>query len=74
MVAPLLAAVVEYLTRGRGSANVLAQEMKASSTGAHLGEWMLEHEDGLKNPYQSALDNSGMHPTQPSPPYDLHLV
>lgn len=48
LVALLLAAIVEYLTRGRGNANMLAQEMKASSKGAHLGEWMLKQEDGLK--------------------------
>jgi hypothetical protein len=44
----LLGAIVEYLTRGRGNANVLAQEMRASSKGARLGEWMLKHEEALK--------------------------
>ncbi len=44
----LLGAIVSYLTRGRGDARVLAQEMAASSKGARLGQWMLKHEEGLK--------------------------
>lgn len=48
VVVLLLGAIVEYITRGRGNANVLAQEMRASSKGARLGEWMLKHEDALK--------------------------
>ncbi|WP_240325775.1 DUF6861 domain-containing protein [Pseudomonas syringae] len=44
----LLGAVVEYLTRGRGNAGLLAQEMRASPKGERLAQWMLEHEDALK--------------------------
>ncbi|MBH3381508.1 DUF6861 domain-containing protein [Pseudomonas asiatica] len=44
----LLGAIVSYLTRGRGDARVLAQEMAASRKGARLGQWMLKHEEGLK--------------------------
>ncbi|MBA6109019.1 hypothetical protein H4C48_01445 [Pseudomonas asiatica] len=44
----LLGAIVSYLTRGRGDARVLAQEMTASRKGARLGQWMLKHEEGLK--------------------------
>ncbi|MCI0912451.1 DUF6861 domain-containing protein [Pseudomonas putida] len=49
VVVLLLGAMVSYLTRGRGDARVLAQEMAASSKGARLGQWMLKHEEGLKN-------------------------
>ncbi|WP_060507886.1 DUF6861 domain-containing protein [Pseudomonas sp. NBRC 111124] len=48
VVVLLLGAIVTYLTRGRGDARVLAQEMAASSKGARLGQWMLKHEEGLK--------------------------
>jgi len=48
VVVLLLGAIVSYLTRGRGDARVLAQEMAASSKGARLGQWMLKHEEGLK--------------------------
>ncbi|SDJ01340.1 DUF6861 domain-containing protein [Pseudomonas abietaniphila] len=44
----LLGAIVEYLTRGRGNAGRLAQEMRASPKGARIGQWMVEHEDALK--------------------------
>ncbi len=44
----LLGAMVEYLTRGRGDARLLAQEMRASPRGQRLGQWMLKHEDALK--------------------------
>ena len=44
----LLGAIVSYLTRGRGDARVLAQEMAASRKGARLGQWMLKHEETLK--------------------------
>ncbi|WP_236476648.1 DUF6861 domain-containing protein, partial [Pseudomonas syringae] len=44
----LLGAMVEYLTRGRGDARLLAQEMRASPRGERLGQWMLKHEDALK--------------------------
>ena len=48
VVVLLLGAIVSYLTRGRGDARVLAQEIAASSKGARLGQWMLKHEEGLK--------------------------
>ncbi|MFJ3368314.1 DUF6861 domain-containing protein [Pseudomonas sp. NPDC086251] len=48
VVVLLLGAIVAYITRGRGNANVLAQEMRASSKGARVGEWMLRHEEALK--------------------------
>jgi len=48
VVVLLLGAMVSYLTRGRGDARVLAQEMAASDKGARLGQWMLKHEEGLK--------------------------
>ncbi|VVQ20234.1 hypothetical protein PS914_06441 [Pseudomonas fluorescens] len=44
----LLGAIVEYLMRGRGNAHVLASQMRASSKGARLGQWMLKHEEALK--------------------------
>ena len=44
----LLGAIVAYLTRGRGNAQVLASEMQASAKGARLGQWMLKHEEALK--------------------------
>lgn len=44
----LLGAIVEYLTRGRGHAGRLAQEMRASPKGGRIGQWMLEHEEALK--------------------------
>ncbi|EMR44966.1 DUF6861 domain-containing protein [Pseudomonas putida] len=48
VVVLLLGAIVSYLTRGRGDARVLAQEMAASRKGARLRQWMLQHEEGLK--------------------------
>jgi len=44
----LLGAVVEYLTRGRGNMALLAGQMRASSKGARLAQWMVKHEEGLK--------------------------
>jgi hypothetical protein len=44
----LLGAIVEYLTRGRGDAGRLAQEMRASPKGARIGQWMIQHEAALK--------------------------
>ncbi|WP_057430102.1 DUF6861 domain-containing protein [Pseudomonas syringae] len=44
----LLGAMVQYITRGRGNARALANEMRASAKGERLGQWMLEHEDELK--------------------------
>ncbi|MCR8718687.1 polymorphic toxin type 15 domain-containing protein [Pseudomonas syringae] len=68
----LLGAIVAYLTRGRGNASVLASEMQASSKGAKLGQWMLEHEEALRRhpdlqnagPRRGALDK----PESPPPP------
>ncbi|MFJ2982589.1 MULTISPECIES: DUF6861 domain-containing protein [unclassified Pseudomonas] len=48
VVVLLLGAIVDYLTRGRGNAHVLAQEMRTSPKGPRIGEWMLKHEDALK--------------------------
>ncbi|MFV3339421.1 DUF6861 domain-containing protein [Pseudomonas sp. NY15349] len=48
VVVLLLGAIVSYLTRGRGDARMLAQEMAASRKGVRLGQWMLKHEEGLK--------------------------
>ncbi|KTC57489.1 DUF6861 domain-containing protein [Pseudomonas savastanoi] len=69
----LLGAIVAYLTRGRGNASVLANEMQASKKGAKLGQWMLQHEDALTRhpdlqnagPRKSALDKQE---TPPPPP------
>ncbi|RMN59557.1 DUF6861 domain-containing protein [Pseudomonas savastanoi] len=44
----LLSAIVAYLTRGRGSVSVLATEMRGSERGAKLGQWMIRHEEDLK--------------------------
>ncbi|QVI71143.1 DUF6861 domain-containing protein [Pseudomonas syringae] len=44
----LLSAIVAYLTRGRGNARMLASEMRGSQRGAKLGQWMLKHEEDLK--------------------------
>ncbi|WP_024679772.1 ParB/RepB/Spo0J family partition protein [Pseudomonas syringae] len=60
----LLGAIVQYITRGRGNARALANEMRASAKGERLGQWMLEHEDELKKrpdlqrpePRRGALD------------------
>ncbi|MEX6677794.1 toxin glutamine deamidase domain-containing protein [Pseudomonas sp. W2Oct36] len=49
VVVLLLGAIVEYLTRARGNAGRLAQEMGASPKGANIGQWMLKHEDALKS-------------------------
>ncbi|ALU58645.1 DUF6861 domain-containing protein [Pseudomonas syringae] len=70
----LLGAIVAYLTRGRGNASVLANEMQASKKGAKLGQWMLQHEDALTRhpdlqhagPRKSALDKQ--EPPPPPPP------
>ena len=48
LVLLLLGAIVEYLTWGRGNARVLAHEMSASPKGARLGQWIVQHEDSLK--------------------------
>lgn len=54
----LLGAVVEYLTRGRGNMALLAGQMRASSKGARLAQWMVKHEEGLKK-------HPGLQPAQP---------
>ncbi|MCF8984392.1 hypothetical protein GIW26_12410 [Pseudomonas syringae] len=67
----LLGAIVAYLTRGRGNASVLANEMQTRKKGAKLGQWMLQHEDALikhpdlqhAGPRKSALDKQ-----EPPPP------
>jgi hypothetical protein len=48
VVALLLSAVVEYLTRGRGDVGILASEMRTSAKGARLAQWMVKHEERLK--------------------------
>lgn len=71
----LLGAIVAYLTRGRGNASVLASEMQASSKGAKLGQWILEHEEALKRhpdlqnagPRRGALDKQEPPPPPPPP-------
>ena len=71
VVALLLGAIVAYITRGRGNANVLAQEMRASPKGAQLAQWMLKHEDALKKrpDLQTAGPRKGAVGTQePAPP------
>ncbi|WP_342671335.1 MULTISPECIES: DUF6861 domain-containing protein [Pseudomonas] len=63
----LLGAMVQYITRGRGNARALANEMRASAKGERLGQWMLEHENDLKKrpdlqrpePRRGALDKQG---------------
>jgi hypothetical protein len=70
----LLGAIVAYLTRGRGNASVLASEMQASSRGAKLGQWMLQHEEALKRhpdlqnagPRRGALDKQEPPPPPPN--------
>lgn len=76
VVVLLLGAIVAYLTRGRGNAGVLAQEMRASPKGARLGEWMLKHEDALKKrpdlqtsaPRRGALSHQDPAPPPNHPP------
>lgn len=48
VVVLLLGAIVAYLTRGGGSARVLAQDMQRSARGSRIALWMLKHEDKLK--------------------------
>ncbi|WP_130908423.1 DUF6861 domain-containing protein [Pseudomonas sp. Sample_16] len=76
VVVLLLGAIVAYITRGRGNAGVLAQEMRASPKGARLGEWMLKHEDALKKrpdlqtsaPHRGALSHQDPAPPANHPP------
>lgn len=65
----LLGAIVEYLTRGRGNAGRLAQEMRASPKGARIGQWMVEHEDALKGrpDLQKAETRTGAIDSQETP-------
>ncbi|AZE98309.1 hypothetical protein C4J95_0831 [Pseudomonas orientalis] len=44
----LLSAIVAYLTRGRGEAALLASQMSNSRRGSRLAQWMLKHEERLK--------------------------
>ncbi|UZJ60077.1 polymorphic toxin type 15 domain-containing protein [Pseudomonas sp. KU26590] len=69
----LLGAVVEYLTRGRGNMALLAGQMRASSKGARLAQWMLKHEEGLKGrpDLQPAGARAGGS-TTPEPRSDSH--
>ena len=71
VVALLLGAIVAYITRGRGNANILAQEMRASPKGARLGAWMLKHEDALKKRpdlQTSAPRKGALGQQEPGPP------
>ncbi|MEX5683921.1 MULTISPECIES: DUF6861 domain-containing protein [Pseudomonas] len=71
VVALLLGAIVAYITRGRGNAHVLAQEMRASPKGARLAEWMLKHEDALKKRpdlQTSAPRKGALGKQEPGPP------
>ena len=71
VVGLLLGAIVAYITRGRGNAHVLAQEMRASPKGARLGAWMLKHEDALKKrpDLQTSAPRKGALGSQaPAPP------
>ncbi|MFQ6572321.1 DUF6861 domain-containing protein [Pseudomonas sp. UM16] len=70
VVVLLLGAIVAYLTRGRGGAQVLAHEMRTSSKGARLGQWILKHEDALKkrSDLQVPEPRSGKFTPQQSPP------
>lgn len=75
MVVLLLRAIVAHLRRGRGHASVLAGEMQASSKGAKLGQWILQHEEALRKhpdlqnagPRRGALDNPDPPPPPPPP-------
>ncbi|WP_258042126.1 DUF6861 domain-containing protein [Pseudomonas syringae] len=72
----LLGAMVQYITRGRGNARALANEMRASAKGERLGQWMLEHEDELKKrpdlqrpePRRGRLESQDAPPPPPPPP------
>lgn len=70
VVVLLLGAIVAYLTRGRGNASVLAQEMRGSAKGARLAQWMLKHEEALKKrpDLQTAEPRRGaLRPQEPPP-------
>jgi hypothetical protein len=74
VVVLLLGAIVEYLTRGRGDANVLAQQMRSSRKGARLGAWMLKHEDALKKrpDLSASVPNRGTLGPQPPSHHPKH--
>ena len=66
----LLGAIVSYLTRGRGDAHALVQQMQASAKGKRLGAWILKHEEALKSrpELQTAKSQTGSYvPQQPAP-------
>ena len=66
----LLGAVVEYLTRGRGDMALLAGQMRNSNKGARLAQWMVKHEEGLKNhpDLQTARPHTANPMTPETPP------
>jgi hypothetical protein len=72
----LLSAVVAYLTRGRGNLGALASEMRGSERGARLAQWMVKHEDALKQhpdlkapePRRGVLSPEGSEPPPNRPP------
>lgn len=69
----LLGAVVEYLTRGRGDMALLAGQMRASSKGARLAQWMVKHEDGLKkHPDLQPAQPRTANPMTPEAPPGTH--
>lgn len=73
VVVLLLGAIVAYLTRGGGSARVLAQDMQRSARGSRIALWMLKHEDKLKrHPDLKATEprrvEGGQGNASPSPP------
>lgn len=64
----LLGAIVSYLTRGRGDAQALAQQMHGSTKGARLAAWMLKHEDALKNRPELQITRPRSGPYSPQKP------
>ena len=69
----LLGAVVEYLTRGRGDMALLAGQMRASSKGTRLAQWMVKHEEGLKGrPDLQPAEARAGGSTTPEPRSDSH--
>ncbi|EGH68007.1 hypothetical protein PSYAC_24503 [Pseudomonas syringae pv. actinidiae str. M302091] len=54
----LLGAIAHYLTRGRGDARILAQDMQVSAKGARLGQWMLKHEDATRKDHPTCKDRN----------------
>jgi Novel toxin 15 len=74
----LLSAVVAYLTRGRGSMQVLAREAGGGRLGPRFAAWLLKHEDRLREhpnlqpraPRSRAAGGGGerLPPSPPPPP------